>query len=620
MLIRHLILCQSPAYSASLKFWLAQTEGVDGEMISAKTVGRDPEAHEIIHAYEVFSGWIESQLKMGGNNGDVPVCVAITDLCGYGGDIPRDLSAVTPRGGWASVLGMLILSFPEVHWVFANGGLLCSADALRGDSTDRAPIVIGAHLGDSPDKLRAILDTIKHKRLSPLCDASGLRHAIRTAVVADIPGFELPLRSDFAVAIDEERSYAWLHAYTAYRFGFRSQAITTYAGMEWLGRGGGVKPALVFEDYFLQFGDKHPDGFSRLSVRDASFPWLAETNYRILITSGHHRGQDFQAREDNPLYLRALRARGQWNRELYKPLGGIFNLWKDSGLRHNLGDGGRPGLARDFNWPINVAEMEGGHSTPGRLLLIADNLIARAYDLLPEVRSIPQAVYGALLSLDALELLGSKTPTTSLEALALKHHFEVLAECQFVGMQEHVDVAGRMEDIQREVKNLSGWFGARKQQRAAAAWNAELSILNRLIEVFRTHNLFDEEQVLLVRARKLHRRLRFTNRSVLAKPLELFPWYVEKLVASFQLFVAAIVFWVVALGGLYAWVGNVPWGQGLATALTSFLSIEPPADHVLWAASDGWNGPFWLIALTLVLGFTHLGIFISHLYSIISRK
>lgn len=614
---RHFILCQTAALALSIRRWLVQKEYAVEDSISIKTVGQAPETTEIVRAFELLADWIESELELNLDSVGIPQFLVLTDLWGYGSVSPVDLNPLKPQGGWPTVLGMLVLGFPEVHWVFISG---TQFGGPKGHSIDDTAVLAEAHIAELPVRLQAVLEIATRNGPSVLCDSTGLRNSIRLAMNSEPGGIRFPCRTDFAVAIDEERSYAWLHAYTAYRFGYRAQAVTTYASMQWTLNAPNIPPTLVFEDYFLQFGDVHPDGFSHLRMRDKSFGQLASVSSRILVTSGHHQGQSDEARIDNPIYLRELRCRGKWNRELNKPLGGIFNLWKDSGLHSKLRDGGRPGLASGFDWPKNIQESKTWHGTPGRLLTIADRLIARAERLLSEVRSVPHAIRGALLATDAMELLGGKTPTTYLQALALKHHFEVLAECQFVGTQQHMDVGARMKEIQREMVALSGWFGAKKRQRRAAAWNAELSILNKLIEVFRDNNQFDEEQILQIRARELHRKLRFVNYPTFVKPLEVFPWYVEKLVASFPLFLLAITLWVLILGGLFARATGMTWNQGLADAFIAFVGIGPPSDDALWKPSYGWNGPFWLVALALGLGFVHLGIFITHLYSIISRK
>jgi hypothetical protein len=614
---RCLIICQNPLLTRSLQIWLTERAFVEQDLIKAIPLDKGPESQDVSRVFEHLADWIESELEASNDSGGIPKCIALTDLFGYESINPSDLNPVKQQGGWATVLGMLILGFPEVHWIFTDGNFFPEEDEK---SLDDVAVLGKVHLARTPEQLREILTQFTKIGLSPLCDGTGLRDTIRMIISRGDEGITPPRRSNLALAIDEERSYAWLHAYTAYRFGFRAQAITSYMGMEWALNNPNPLPLVVFEDYFLHFGDSHPEGMSNLRMRGERFKRLAKVANRILVTSGHHRGQNPDTRLDNPIYLRELRSKQKWNRELNKPLSGIFNLWKESGLCRRLQDGSRPGLAPEFDWPKIYHETETGHSTPGRLLVIAERLLARGERLLPEVHSVPQAVRGAVLAADALELMGGKTPTTSLEALALKHHFEALTECQFVGMQEHVDVQGRVEDIRREVSALSGWFGTKRKQKEAASWNAELSILNKLIEVYRNHNLFDEEQQLQVRSRQLHRRLRYSHRTALAKPIEIFPWYVEKLVSSFPMFVAAIVFWIVILGSLYTWVGGISFNRALAEAFTSFISIEPTTVESIWVPVNGLKGHFWLVALTMGIGFVHLGIFISHLYSIISRK
>ncbi len=623
MINHYLIICQNPSLAESFRLWLEEQGYAERASVAVKTVGAGPKSSEVTRAFESLADWLESELDSGAKSGGIPSVVALTDLSGYGSFTPRHLNPIKPGGGWETVLGMLVLGFPEIHWIFTGGMLV---DDAYGDPTVNL-VLQRSHYAQQPDDLRELLDIVEP--ISPLSffDGNGLRGSIRMGMDGENSLLGLPRRTELAIAVDEERNYAWLHAYTAYRFGYRAHAVTTYAGMEWVLSPSSTRPSIIFEDYFLQFGDEHINGFSHLRKRDRRFGAvnsdlgrLGGIKYRILITSGHHRGQDEEARIDNPLYLRELRGLGKWNRELYKPMGGIFNLWNDSGLKSRLREGGRPGLGPGFYWPKNPNNYYTHHSTPGRILAVAERLISRAERSLSDVRSVPQAVRGALLATDALELLGGKTPTTSLEALALKHQFEALAECQFVGTQQHMDVRSRMRDIQREMRALSYWFGSKKKQKAAASWNAELSILNKLIDVYRTYNQFDEEQMLQVRARALHRRLQFSHYPTLFRPLQVFPWYVEKLVSSFSLFLVAIVLWILILGGLYKLVGGITYSQGLADAFVSFVGIGPSGDEKIWKTEYGWNLPFWLVAFTLVLGFVHLGILISHLYSLVSRK
>jgi hypothetical protein len=609
---RCLILSQNPALAASLKQWLVAKGHAEEEQIAVRTVRQAPEHDKVSAQFGSLCDWLEAEIETATNHQGLPELMVLTDFAGYGALNASEMNPVMHHG-WAAVLGMLVLGFPEVHWVLAAGG----PQQLDGE-------LIRLHHATESGELEKLLQR-SASDFCPLFDAGALRHLIRQGLEQS-PN-KLPLRAELAAAIDEEQSYAFFHAYTAYRFGFRCQVIMTMAGMTEFLKKPVPQPLLVFEDVFLHFPDDSPHGFSHLRLRDEGrkpdegFTHLADANFRILVTSGHHHGQEEEARRDNPIYLRALRDNGQWNHELQKPLGGMFNLWKESKLEQKLRDGGRRGLAPGFEWPLRHQAGEGSHSAPGRLLVIADRLIARAERMLADIRTVPQAVYGAVLATDALELLGGKTPTTSLEALMLRHQFEALAECQFVGTQHHVDVKSRIKDLVIEVESLAFWFGKTTRSRKVARWNAELAILNKLIKVFSDHNQFDEDQKLQVRARRLHRKLWLHERPWL-KPLEFAPWYVEKLLASVPVFLLAIAGWILIMGLLFhlAKAPYVTLGQGIADAFGSFLGVQPPADDKLWKSEYGWNGPFCLIAATIALGFLHLGIFISHLYSIVTRK
>jgi hypothetical protein len=623
--------------AGSLRLYLTSRGKVSDEHIAVLVVGESPSASEISNQFHILSDWIEAELPESLNHQNVPDVMVLTDLAGYGNANLVHLNPIKQHG-WATVLGMLILGFPEIHWVMTVRSI---PETTHGWVDDRSGELKACDLrcAVTSDDLDAIL-TLNRTGYCSLFDAAGIRNDIRETMKSDADlrqRVRLPVRPKLAVALDEEAGYAHLHAYTAYRFGFRSHVITTMGGMkaflriqipeqnrtaETIELPTTPKPSLVFEDLFLHFPDRHEDNFSHLKKRDDEFASLADADYRILVTSGHHRGQDEEARTDNPHYLRELRARGQWNKEIGKPLGGIFNLWVDSKLESKLRDGGRRGLAPEYVWPLPhpTTTATGGHSAPGRLLMIADRLIARSERQLEKVQSVPQAVYGATLATDALELLAGKTPTTSLEAMALKHQFEVLAECQFVGTSQHMDVERRMEDIQREVMALSEWFGTTTHQKDSASWNAELAVLNKLIKVFKDNNQFDEEQALMVRARQLHRWLKYANYWPPFRVLQIVPWYVEKLVASFPLFLGFIAFWILFLGKWFEVLGAKSWGHGIADAFATFLSIQPPNDPAVWSVDDGWTWGFSLIAFTIGLGFVHLGILISHVYSLISRK
>ena len=164
-------------------------------------------------------------------------------------------------------------------------------------------------------------------------------------------------------------------------------------------------------------------------------------------------------------------------------------------------------------------------------MLVAENLILRAESSAGSVETVAEAAQGAVLAVDAEELTGGRTPTTAVEALTLKHRFEVMAECQFCGVAYHIWMKPRLDEIAEETTAICKWFHA--GQRKNAALNAEMHIVNQLVGILREFNRFDEEQICLNRIRRLHNTLWMRQ-----KPSRLIFWpvlrYLELLLSSFQ--------------------------------------------------------------------------------------
>ncbi len=132
----------------------------------------------------------------------------------------------------------------------------------------------------------------------------------------------------------------------------------------------------------------------------------------------------------------------------------------------------------------------------------------------------------------------------------------------------------------------------------------------------------------MARVRQLHNRLwRKGCSPVLRLLLYPFMTYAEFVLRSFPRFVLSVGLWITGLGLLFfAWnalagTGRLNLSCAISDAATTFLSAQPPSDEIFWnSTNDGFNGAFALILLAQIAGIVHLGIFISHLYSIVSRK
>jgi len=597
---RHIILAQSACTAAALRAWtdlLGEKLADDGILIAQG---------EKLDVFERGAAFIARALAE-----ENRVTVLVDSI---------NLSALNPCSSerWDAAVAMLILAVPEVRWVFgvANG------DAAKLDDFRKAHGLARLFL----------------PYWSDLFDGVGLRDLVRASALKgpDSCTAYLPKRVQHALALDEEKSYTCLHAYATYRFGYRSMAADSFAVAR-LFLSDATRPEcsgiemwnLILEDIYLNFADgergtseldRNPQS-KQFKGRAMEWPRLEEAEHRIFITSGHHDDPAKWAR--NEAYIAQQQAsptpqgKPRHIRLLHKPYAGIFRIWEGSGLMHKLQWTDLPtgqtyrGFADKFIWPPSKESCmgnENGHSSPGALLVIAEALIARAEKSLSDVTSVEEALRGAVLANDALELLGCRTPTVAMEALRLKHHFEVLAECHFSGVEHHIQLEGRLAEIHRDVQAIGQWFG--HDQRVTAELNAEMQILLDLVRVFREFGQFDEENICMRQVRDLDRRLWYRDGGLVEALSYPVRWYVEFLLGSTLRFVIAMVVWIFVLTGLFAATG-IAWPACLEATFSSFIGIQPPTQ-------DHHNLPITILAM--VSGAGHLGILISHLYTMVSRK
>lgn len=456
---------------------------------------------------------------------------------------------------------------------------------------------------------------------SSLMDGQGRRDNIRRELTINPMAKYIPLRKNLAVAIDDEQPYSILHAYAAYRAGFRSIAITRIKQADTLLNGENLlEPQLVIEDLYIHYPDGG-EGFSILSNRN-HWEGLANAKHRILVTTGYLQPGEKDKFKQNEEFIRQLKAKGVHHKQVPKPHAGTFRLWQASGLSNCLefgrGRRRRTGVGAGFYWPPEEQKdhVEFGHSSPGRLTYIAQHLLNRAERMWRgEGMSIHEAVRGAVLATDALELLGGRTPTTSIEALRLKHKFEVNAECRFSGVEHHFLLKPRLHEIKRDVAYICNWFD--QKQKKPAALNAEMTILSCLMIVFRQSAQFDEEQECLVRVRYLQNELwrrqtlwRFWTWPVLR--------YFEFILSSIPNFISSMLLWMILLTIAYTLVLDGSIMAGIESALTSFLSPGGPIAFQKDEVESGLHAG--IICMAIALGSLHLGVFVAHLYSIIARK
>jgi|JI91814BRNA_FD_contig_123_21365_length_13601_multi_4_in_0_out_0_10 hypothetical protein len=638
---RYLVLAQSALTARALRSWLellceeTRAPGFVHTIVSDRPIRT---AQAGIEAYERLMQGIEKAAR--GDDGAVgrgEVVVLIDQVQ------PHELDA-TSNLGWDQLIAMLILSFPDLYWVF---GCCAGADAdtlsvpVHGAGT-LAWKDIGPHHQLSSLLQSAIRD--------PLFDSTGLRNWVRAVTNEGLrragDDLKLAIRQPLAAAIDEERRYAYLHAYAAYRFGCRADVITRWSAMKDRFSGEGPHDYwLLFEDMSLNFVDRsesvhllrlgahtEPDGIR--SGREHYCPKLRSidatvepSQHRLLITTGQSR-EGPEVMEANREYLRN---KGVGHGDvIIKPVSGLFDLWSKAGLLKQWPCTCRIGNVPYFVWPPQVPQPRpdgGGHGAPGKLLLLTDTLIRRAREVLPQADTADRALQGAVLATDALELIGNRTPTSAFEALGLKHELELHVECQFAGVGYHLLIEPRIREIELECDAISQWFVGTRERKTASL-NAQLKTLGRLISILRSFGQFDEEQRCMDRARRLHNEL-WTRQRRLGWLLTPLLGYMRLLLKSFPIFLCALGAWIAVLTTLFMWAnGNDLFLSSLSDAVSAFFSQGPPYQDssIVPPAISGTAGagPYaarrtFVVCIAIVSGSLHLGVFLSHLYSIVRR-
>lgn len=547
-----------------------------------------------------------------------------------------ELNPLAEGGGWNSLISMLILTFPEIRWVFG----------------------VGAN-NNTLEEYHSLTSLLAKPRRDPLFDATGLRDCVRRRINENLPEKNFPVRIERAAAIDEETNYALFHAYIAFRFGYRADAVRSWSLMHYLfnlpkedlseaKNNNGHKYQLLLEDVNLNFPDKpgriHLSTFRPFTHKNdgkqgraehcnllSDEPLLETSKFRVIVTSGHS-GADREKMQDNVNFVKRYK-KVDGHEFVLKPVGGMFDLWDKAQLFLRLDPrkghetaGAHCGQAPGFHWPPKAgedAEDAGGHSAPGKLMVIAHNLVRRADSMKATANTVEECIRGAVLATEALELLRYQTPTLALQALCLKHEFEVRAEVAFLGVGNHFALKPRLSELEREVKVASHFF--QKNRRIAAELDTLVSIGNRLMLIFREAGQFDEELECLARIRKWHRKLRLRQvDNPFKKTAQLVIYYAEWLLESPVRFIWAIIGWFLAF-----WLT-----LNIASFIPEFaplLSLDKVLD--IDNASTAWNvfisnnpegvktiPQFVINAAATTVGIFHLGVFISYLYSAVTRK
>ncbi len=608
---------QSRHIESATKAWLERSCRVDVRVRTLPSIPENgtPSAPWVAETFSETAAWIEKNAsEFGGPTALRELAIYIEaydpDICGW-----EDLQPLSGTDGpQMALVAMLLLAFPEVHWVFYTP--YSDPDGIK---------FFSAHNLTNPSSLDS-LSKLHRAGFAPLFDPVGVRELIRSnlrreRIGEDTLHEELPRRQHEAVALDEESEYAFFTAYLAYRVGFRTWSIASMGLMRWrLAKREEPGPlALSLEDVFLSFPDRtFEEPLSDLQERYETFPALANVEHRVLITVGRGLGESGGG---NSAQNRAfLKQQGGSFSILYKPLIGFVETARKARLKKVL------------DWPPpkrKRSQVEShGHSAPGRLLAVAGVLLARAQVLLNSSPTVHDAIQAAVLALDAKELLGGRTPTLALRAIALQQEAEIAAESLSLGVQHNLDVRSRLQDIRTEVEFVGRWVHPSQKKRSVL--NARLSIAEQLAKRFHDLNQIEEEASCLAEAR----RLRF-DFWVLENPARwpLWPFlrYLAFSLSSIGRFVAVVLAWTLFFGASYYVLGlitgkpNLFFGDAMASSARLFFTGSNSSNwdtlRLLNGKMDGWE-IFWRcwIMFQSIVSFTNLGLLLSHLYMIVSRR
>ncbi|MCD6407803.1 hypothetical protein J7L87_01980, partial [bacterium] len=560
----------------------------------------------LIESFKKLCGKIEKVIGKENNWENLRNTIVITDL--LSSELKEINLLSTGKEVYKILLGMLILAFPEVCFL---------------------PL----------DKFSKEYNYNLLKISPPIFDPEGNRNKVKEKIKELVKTFVYFPREKISYSIDEEKKYAYLSGYTAYKAYYRDYLITTKTHMDFLLKEQkGENGDIVFEDIFINFVDR-PTGeegnlhFSDLEERYDTYPRLKKIKKHIYLTVGH---------ENIPRkpFIKNKKYFNKWKKFiLYKPIGGIYNILIKSGLWKEYRER-RKRIERELEKNIkklrNLKEFpeEGGHSAPGRILAVVNVLLERAERIFETSDEVEDCIHGATLALEAQELLNYKTPTTSIEAIALRNKLEVKAECLFYGVTHRIEVKKRIEEIKQDINLTAKWFNPKVK--TLSIYNALINIVNEITGIFAKYGQFDEEMVCRKYLRDFIRRENLVSLKTSGKYLFLilniifYPirFYVELLVSSLNLFIFALIGWPIfftmLVKILYNTHGVIIFPEKLYSSTAQifirvfvpFMGFEP-----LWNYTENmcvYQQIF--IILLAIFGFMHLGIFISHLYTLITRR
>ena len=552
----------------------------------------------------------------------------------------------------------LLLSFPEVAWVFSGTQPAPATDV--GSLRDLLATVYIAEAAGLPELSRRLG---RHEMgLRPLFDPYGLRQVVKQAArqidaerfrEAPAPAVGELRPGQRAVTIDEEPEFAYLAGYVAYCAGHPCHAITTLRAMhEILGSGSPEKFELAIDDIQLSFADDVP------ATRRLFGELSSEENVSLDIALGHSSvpSSILEARDrrwfpglgEASLRLHLTRLHGGDLETVEKPFPGIHFLREriDRLERERSGtaEGQGPAPHLELSAVTKTSAVAiSRHAAPAALQVTIQRLLERCRRIKRDGagQGCEHFAHGALLAFEAGKLLNRTAQTTGFEILELRHCLEVQAECMFHGVSAPVCIDRRLEEVGAEILSNLGLDGPPTEPwQHKQYWSAYLRILHQLKSIFAAFGQFEEESRCLRELRRAIRNDRYWEvrtrvrdrqeggenrwRRLLNPPLAWLrragSWYFAAGVGSVRSAVLLLLFWTLVFG---LWLHALdPKGHDLFFALgSSAISLISVAPVLICGCTLTDSGQVAVVLLLeMIVAYIHLGLLISLAYQWVSRR
>ena len=309
---------------------------------------------------------------------------------------------------------------------------------------------------------------------------------------------------------------------------------------------------------------------------------------------------------------------------VHKPLAGIFGLRNKCGLPNGSYCPGvynssqviaiyrnaiRTGRIEEKVGSSTEKTGEGnGHAAEGAALEIAMRLIRRAESMKGKTIDAEGAIHAAVLADVALELLNCKTPAVSMEALLWKHYFELLAECEFVGVRANLDMADRYIDIHNAMGRICRTDSGMVRDVVFLSGMAE--VIEKLSKLLRDNGKLEEAAYFTTHSRRLHRKL-------LSPPIGALMAYPEWVLRNKWNF-------LISFGGFFLiFVLFLMFSPSCSGSLSESLLIVCKVMIARMWENPPKNSPDhvkFVIMLARHVGNLHLGFVIAHFLMFMNRK